>query len=339
MLKKTLSIQETTTCNIFLECEYFDVEDFIGQRNVIIISDTTVYRQYSVLFKHYKRIIIDAQQDIKSFDTVLKIITQLHDYQIDRDSILIAIGGGTICDLTGFVATIYMRGISFGFVPTTLLAQVDAAIGGKNGVDFNNCKNLIGTINLPEFIVCHSVFLKTMPELQYKSGIGEIIKYSLISDCGIFETFADYPENFATYNGENMFDIIKKCINLKISIVEQDIKDKNIRHILNFGHSFAHCFEIIDDIPHGIAVVKGICVALDLSVKKELLAQTTCNKIKNMITALGFQPEYLITDKHFDLLFDDKKRRNDSIDFVFLCDIGDPLILRTPVAEIINSIS
>ena len=334
MLQKTFSVQTTSKCSVFWECKYSDVENLVGSRNVVLISDTTVYCKFSYLFKQHKCIILETGERIKSFETVQFIISKLIEYKTDRNSIIIGIGGGTICDLTGFVASILMRGISFGFVPTTLLAQVDAAIGGKNAINYNNFKNLIGTINQPEFIICNSMFLQSLPPTLLKSGMGEIIKYSLISNLGIFDDLSNNYKNLQFFDEKIFVDIIKKCIEFKISIIEQDVLDKNIRHLLNFGHTFAHCFELIDKIPHGIAVVKGMLVAIDLSVKKGILNQKTSNKIKKLFLNLGFDINYKIYDKHLNLLFADKKKNTEFIDFVYLKNIGTPIIIKTPIEEL-----
>ena len=245
---------------------------------------------------------------------------------IDRSYIIIGIGGGIVCDITGFVAHIYMRGVRFGLVPTTLLSLADAAIGGKNGVNYLNYKNMIGSFDNPDFIVANSDFVQTLPEEQYMSGLGEIIKYALIGDSEILKILTSDKEKVLARYSSTMQKIIAEAINTKVEIVKQDPTDKGIRHILNFGHTIGHSIEITENIPHGIAVVKGMNAATDISVKCGLLCDDKAKQIKQLLSSYGYDISYHLGVKHIEALANDKKKENSNINFVLLEDIGKPTV-------------
>jgi len=335
MIKLNYCAETKSVFSIYWECQYLEVENLIANRNAVIISDSNIYKQYFPLFKEYNRIILEVNENIKTIETTTKVISQLIEYKVDKNSIIIGLGGGTICDLTGFVASVYMRGVNLGFIPTTLLAQVDAAIGGKNAINFNNFKNYIGTFYQPEFIICNSMFFDTLSILQFKSGLGEIIKYALIADSYLFDNLIENIKYINNYDKQYFNSIVKQCIKIKTNIVLQDIRDEGIRNILNFGHTFGHCFELIDKLSHGIAVVKGMCVAIDLSVKKSYLNIKTADKIKSVFKSCGFDINYNINPQIKELLINDKKKNENSINFIYLKDIGEAIVEKTNLSELL----
>ncbi|MDR2835291.1 MAG: 3-dehydroquinate synthase [Bacteroidales bacterium] len=310
MIKNQFTIINKQTFSIYIESQYFEIENMVENREVIIITDENIFKIYNKYLTKYKTIVLKSGEQLKTLETINEIIPKLIENNIDRNSIIIGLGGGTICDITGFIASVYLRGVNFGLIPTTLLSQVDAAIGGKNGVNFGQYKNYIGTVNQPEFVIINSVFLETITYLEFKSGFGEILKYSLISDSELFENVYDNINQLNIGSSYILNDIIKQCIKIKIDVISKDVNDKGIRHILNFGHTFGHCFEIIDKIPHGIAVVKGMCVALDFSVEQGFLKQEIAEKIKNIFIQFEYDINYQITKSHIDLLIFDKKKVN-----------------------------
>ncbi|MDL2262786.1 3-dehydroquinate synthase [Bacteroidales bacterium OttesenSCG-928-I21] len=340
MILRPFKLTNDSEFTIYSEVDYSWFENLILGRNTVIISDANVFNLYPDLIKKYKNIILDSDKNLKNIDTILDIIKKLVEYNIDRNSLLIGVGGGVICDIVGFVSSIYMRGINFGFIPTTLLAQIDASIGGKNGINFGDLKNYIGTISQPEFIICDTNFLKSLSEQEFKSGLGEVLKCSLIGEYDLFEMISN-ENNFG--NKDQRFDflnpVVRSCICTKIKIVQQDIIDKNYRHVLNFGHTFGHCFEVVENIPHGIAVVKGMIVALDISLKYSYLEKDVYEKILQIFGNFDFDLSYKLTDKHFELLSKDKKKNGDNIDFVFLKDIGEPHIAKVKIEELMKAVS
>ncbi len=299
--------------------------NFIKGRKAVIISDTNVFNLYPELFFGYDKIIIEPGEKNKNLKTIDFVINELTKLNLDRNSIIIGLGGGMITDITGFVASIYMRGISFGFVPTTVLAQVDAAIGGKNGVNSGNLKNYVGTFNQPEFILCDSSFFNSLSEIEYYSGLGEVYKYSLITQGNrLFNYLRLNANRIIQKDNEVLNHIIEDCIDSKNAIVEQDPFDQGIRNTLNLGHTFGHAIEILNNVPHGIAVVHGIKIVCDISQKMGFLKSDVKNTILNLAEALMFNKTSIIEDKHIEIVLKDKKRNEDLINLVILKNIGEP---------------
>ena len=179
------STSKQTTTTIYSDVNYTIYKELVADKRIAIICSKNVAKRFPEIAESENLIIIDDKERLKSLATVEKIISKLLERGIDRNSFIIGIGGGIVCDLTGFVAHIYMRGVRFGLIPTTLLAMSDAAIGGKNGVNFNENKNMIGSFDNPDFIIADSNFLHTLPDEQFFSGLGEIIKYALIGNTKI----------------------------------------------------------------------------------------------------------------------------------------------------------
>ena len=303
--------------------DYNLFRNFIKGRKTVLVSDENIYNLYPQIFEGFDYILIGQGEENKNLKTIEFVISEFVRLSIDRKSLIIGIGGGQVTDITGFASSIYMRGVSFGFVPTTLLAQVDAAIGGKNGVNFSIYKNYIGTFNQPEFIICDSKFFETLPDIEYMSGLGEVFKYSLITKGGKLFNYIDNNLEAVLSKDKNTLNyLISECVDIKTAIVEQDPFDHGIRNTLNLGHSFGHCVEIAKNIPHGIAVANGILTAADISVKMGLLEQSKQNKIIELSEKLGFENSFVFDKSHLDILFKDKKKENDLIKLVLLKDIG-----------------
>ena len=177
-----ITIKGKTKSEILIGESFVNTSRYLPKKNVIIITDDNLHKHYSNDFPDFPVIKIGTGEQIKTLQTIEHIISQLIDLQADRKTFLLGIGGGIVCDITGFVASIYMRGINFGFVSTSLLSQVDASVGGKNGINFNSYKNLIGNINQPKFVICDIEMLYTLPKKEIKNGIAEIIKHSIIAN-------------------------------------------------------------------------------------------------------------------------------------------------------------
>ncbi len=339
MIVKNYKVKSFSSTDIYIGSEYNYFKNLANGRQIILITDNILYNLYPQAFEKQKCIIINSGEENKSLASFEKIIEQLIEFGADRNTLIIGFGGGMICDITGFVAASFMRGSNFGFVATTLLAQVDAAIGGKNGINFNNYKNYIGSIIQPEFVICDPQVLKTLTQQDYLSGLGEIIKYALISDMSFVEYLYENTENILSKNSDNLNFIIKKCIEVKAKIVEEDSNDYGLRHILNFGHSLGHSFEIIDNIPHGIAVAIGLIEEAKISVKLGYCEDNLVELIENLVNKFIPNLKTEISQKHIDLLVRDKKKDGKMINFVFLTNIGEPLIVKTELSEIINAIN
>lgn len=315
---------------IFFE-PFENLSELYANNNIIFLTDKTVFELYPKIFQNKKNIILPVGENCKNIETVIYTVNKLIEYEADRDTVLIAIGGGSVCDLTGFVASVYMRGLRHSFVPTTLLSMVDASIGGKTAVNFNNIKNLIGTFKHPEFVFIDVSFLDTLPEEDYYSGIGELLKIAIISDKFFFERL----ENIDLVERKNIdYEIMFHSLRKKSEIVIRDEEDRGIRHLLNFGHTFGHIIEGNYKLPHGQSILIGMLIAMQISIKMNELSQDVYDRIYQTIKKyLIFRPKLEICElsKRISL---DKKRKKNTIDFILLKDIGFPKIVNMKLEDI-----
>lgn len=332
----TYNTNENLTTTIYTNCSYKYYKSLITTADCVLISSHNVQKLYPEIFANTKSILISDSESDKNINTVVYIIDQLLAFGCDRNYYLVGIGGGVVCDITGFVAKIFMRGTKFGLIPTTLLAQVDAAIGGKNGINYNETKNLIGSFNNPEFIINDSLFLNTLSNSQYKSGLGEVIKYALIGNHQIYNYLINNKQDILNRNTDILEQIVNLAAKQKAEIVAKDPNDKNFRHVLNFGHTIGHSIELSENLPHGIAVIKGINAAIDLSVKFELLAKHKADEIKELLIAYDYDISYTIDKQQIAILSKDKKKDGNEIQFVLLDEIGSAVIKKLPIGNIEN---
>jgi 3-dehydroquinate synthase len=268
-------------------------------------------------------IVIKAGEQHKNLQTVQKIWKTLMKHHADRNALLVNLGGGVITDLGGFAASTYKRGIKFINIPTTLLAMVDAAIGGKTGIDFGGGKNQIGTFAEAEEVIIDPVFLETLPERELHSGMAEMLKYGFIADTKLLKINLENYQQFITRAGE-----------IKREIVAQDPTEKGLRKVLNFGHTLGHAIEshcLTTDYPllHGEAVALGMLGALWLSVKQLGLEETVLQNFENQLPMLLSEAEILLQESDIDpilsYLIHDKKNKGEKPQFVLLEAIGKPV--------------
>ncbi|HRD19280.1 MAG TPA: 3-dehydroquinate synthase, partial [Candidatus Marinimicrobia bacterium] len=249
--------------------------------------------------------------------------------EVDRDYTILGIGGGVVCDIAGFVASTYLRGLDFGFVATSLLAQVDASIGGKNGVNFAGAKNIIGTINQPRFVLCPLDVLETLPREQFINGTAEIIKTGAIGDADLLEMLATQQAQFINLVPDVTEQIIFRTLNFKAGIVMRDEREQGERRKLNFGHTIGHAIEIASGILHGQAVAIGMNIAAEISVRLGLLARSEKERLEKILTAYELPTATsLPANELLPLIFKDKKRQGEHLRFVALKKLGS--------AEVIN---
>jgi 3-dehydroquinate synthase len=266
----------------------------------------------------------EAQKNIATCVELWEILTDLG---ADKKSLLIALGGGVLSDLGGFVAATYKRGIDFIAVPTTLLAMVDAAIGGKNGVDLGHLKNQIGVIAVPKMVLIDENYLDTLPQAEMRSGLAEMIKHGLIYDKAYWELFQDLSQLDSDY----LAVLLERSIEIKNNIVIQDPTEKGLRKALNFGHTLGHAIESYflentnkTTLLHGEAVAIGMQLEAYLSVKKGLLDWASYLEIKSTLHAIFDRIEFEIDDIEAieKLLIHDKKNEGGNVLFVLLTEIG-----------------
>ncbi len=241
-------------------------------------------------------LILGSGEPYKTIESVLTIVRAAFDANFSRKDIFIGIGGGVICDITAFAASIFKRGASVQFVPTTLLAMVDASIGGKTGCDFENYKNIIGTFFPATKLFYFPEFVQYLPENQYNSGLAEAFKTALLFDKELYEFFRDNSDKINSRDSETLEMIINKCVHAKGKIVEEDFTEQGIRATLNLGHTFGHALESIAGlgaITHGSAVAWGIGRAVELAYKKEYCMQSFRDEVFSILKAYNWETEGL----------------------------------------------
>ena len=314
--------------------------NYIPGENVVIITDVNVKRFYQNSFPSHPVITIQTGEKIKNLDTVRNIYGKLVEFGVDRSTFIVGIGGGIVCDITGFVASTFLRGIKFGFVSTTLLSQVDASVGGKNGVNFKGYKNMVGVFNQPEFVICDLNLLNTLPEKEILCGLAEIVKHAAIGDADLFQYLEENYQKALALDAPVIERLVYDSVVIKSAIVNKDEKEKGERRKLNFGHTFGHAIEKTTGVRHGEAVSAGMVMASKLSVKQGHLQAKDAQRIKNLLRDLKL-PISLQADRKtvLDALRKDKKRQGNRINFVLLEDIGKPFVDKISINELDNALN
>jgi 3-dehydroquinate synthase len=301
----------------------------------IIITDKDVQRCWERHFPPAPVITIETGEKIKNLDTVHRIYKQLLAFEADRSSFIVGIGGGIVCDIAGFVASTYMRGLRFGFVSTTLLSQVDASVGGKNGVNFGGYKNIVGVFSQPEFVICDLNLLKTLPQQEILSGFAEIIKHAAIADKELFVYLEENHDRATALDPEVIEKLVYDSVTIKSSIVNRDEKEKGERRKLNFGHTFGHAIEKITRIRHGEAVSVGMVLASELGVKRLRLSEEDATRITELLKKFGLPVRLRFDGKQvLEAIRMDKKREGDRIFFVLLREIGNAYVEEISIQDL-----
>jgi len=295
----------------------------INPSRTVIITDSTVESIYRQHFPDCPVISIGLGEKIKTLDTVAKIYDQLVEAEADRSSFILGIGGGIVCDIAGFVASTYMRGLSFGFVATTLLAQVDASVGGKNGVNFGGYKNMVGVFNQPDFVICDMTVLQSLPVREVLCGFAEIIKHGAIADDRMLDFLDAHQDDALGLDKAIVEYLVYRSVEIKAKVVTQDERERGERRKLNFGHTFGHAIEKLTGIPHGEAVAIGMVLAAKLSVKMGMLHAREAARLERIITGYGLplRPPVELAAM-LAAIRKDKKREGDLIHFVLLETLG-----------------
>jgi len=300
---------------------------YVPGKKLFIITDNNVNSLYSRYFPKCPIYSVKPGELSKNLITVSAIYYWLLENEADRNSFIVGIGGGVVCDLTGFVASTYMRGVKFGFVASTLLAQVDAAIGGKNGVNINGYKNIAGTINQPEFVICDPNMIKTIPKKEYLNGLAEIIKHSIIDDKEQFNILEKKRFSIMSLEQKELEQIIIRSVKTKVAIVEKDVFDSNERQKLNLGHTWGHGVEKVAGIPHGHAVAAGLVFSAAASANFGHLKKEEKDRIINLIKDIGLPVTTKANkDEVLKAIIKDKKKSENQINFVMINKIGDTAV-------------
>jgi len=317
----------------------------------IILTDSIVLALYGARMQgalreiglHVDMIDFPAGEASKDIRTALRIINQLMEMKADRTTALIALGGGVVGDLTGFVASIYMRGIPYIQVPTTLLAQVDSSIGGKTGIDLSTGKNVLGTFYQPKGVFIDLAFLKTLKLQELKNGLAEVVKYGIIDDPELFSTLEAMGKDIVNGNADLLEEIVTRSCRIKKAIVEIDETEQGVRRILNFGHTIGHAIETESNyaISHGDAVAMGMVASTILSERMQYLSAEDKERIIALIRAIGLPdriPANLTSDGIFARMQGDKKKTGAILNFVLLKKIGVPFVTNGVPEQLLRAV-
>lgn len=333
---QTIRVKNST---IHIGESYENLKDYLPNAQIIVLTDENVYAYYSSFINTFQHIVIPAGETSKTGQTVTTIVAELLDKGADRHTFLLGFGGGVVTDITGFVASIFMRGIRFGFVATSLLAQVDASLGGKNGINFCGYKNILGTFNSPYFVICDANLLKTLPRKELRSGFGEIIKHALIQDASFLSYLSVNSVDLLNLNARKIADVIRRAIIIKAEIVQKDWRENDERKKLNFGHTLGHAIENNSTSIHGEAISAGMFWAAKWSMKKGYLQEKDVLQIKEILEKFQLPIVHSVApDVLAAFIQKDKKKEGTSIDFVFLKAIGVAQVIRLPIQNLVEAI-
>ncbi len=284
--------------------------------------------------KNYNTLLLsfNANEKNKSINTINYFLNILLSKNFNRSDLLISVGGGITGDVTGFIASIFKRGINFINIPTTLLAQVDSAVGGKTGINTNHGKNLIGSFYQPKLVISDTSFINSLSRKEMVCGYAEILKHSIIKDKKFFNWLKKNTKSILLKKTRELTYSIKKSCEIKKYFVTKDVKEKNLRMILNFGHTFAHAIEVKNNyskkITHGEAVLSGMILATKLSVIRKTCSIKTLNTIRNIYKENNLAYTYkkysqlAAINELIPYLRNDKKNYDDKINFILLKNIG-----------------
>ena len=328
-----------------------------GEREVLAVMDRNVAPCFAgcLTALGVRTMLFEATEERKSLEGLQEIVAWLLEQEADRGALLLGIGGGITTDITGLAASVYKRGVRYALVPTTLLAQVDASVGGKTGVNFHNYKNVLGTFGTPEWVCMDSGVLSTLPERELRSGMAEALKTFVIGDAAMFrETVRICAGAGALWPGTVLpwiRRVVRRCVDIKSGIVDADRTEKGERMKLNLGHTLGHaieslCMEAGAPVSHGEAVAAGIMAAAGVSVRKGILSEDIADELYVSFKLLGYSNLKTLLEsraglcrgdavlKLTDFVLNDKKRKEDFINFVLVRDLGSVMVCELSVREI-----
>jgi len=339
MQQITLKTSDKTS-RILVGESFRNLKKYLPDKPLVIITDENVARYYRKLFPDGLEIILKPGESSKTLETAFRIYDQLIQNEIDRKSFILGIGGGIVCDLAGFVASTYLRGLPFGFVSTTLLGQVDASIGGKNGVNFQGYKNMVGVIRQPNFVISDPEMLKSLEAKEFRMGFAEVIKYGAIATPRFFDFLEKNYSSALEMDSEVLEKIVVFSTSAKCDIVGMDEQESGERKKLNFGHTFAHAFEKLSGIPHGEAVSIGMVMAAGLSEHMGLISSKEVERLRQLLITFQLPVEYgKPCESVFEVLKKDKKREGETISLVLLEKIGKAVVIDVALSDLKNWIN
>ncbi len=322
-----------STVSFVIDGKFAAIEKMVDKSNAFYITDENVYALHENKFKGKKTIVIPSGEEHKHQATVDFIIEALLNFGATRQAVLIGVGGGVVTDMVGYVAGVYMRGVAVGFVPTTILAMVDASIGGKNGIDVGLYKNMVGLIRQPSFLLYDLDFLKTLPVHQWENGFAEIIKHAAIKDAKMMKELASRNLAFYQKDKKSLAALIEKNVQIKVKVVQKDEFEKGDRKLLNFGHTLGHAIENEHALLHGHAISIGMVYASKISqvllgFKETGLLVDTLKKY-GLPTSMHFNIEHAMQ-----IMQKDKKNATAGMQYVLLKKMGQAVYETVPMKSL-----
>lgn len=311
------------------------MSDINAPKKLLVVTDTNVEKLYAdevnTILKEngYDTAVyaFKAGEENKGMDSILGICNACIEHKMDRKSMIVALGGGVVGDMAGFAAAIYMRGIRFVQLPTTLLSQSDSSVGGKTGIDFADSKNILGAFHQPKLVYMNVNTLKTLPPEQFVSGMGEVIKHGIIQDNEFFAYLKENAEKIKMLDAETLIYMAKVNCSIKAKVVEEDEKESGLRAILNFGHTIGHAVESSFGFSktHGECVGLGMVAASHIALKRGMISDAELGEIENILTAYGFdiRTELPDDDTVWAFMQKDKKKLEGKLKFVLPINIGE----------------
>jgi 3-dehydroquinate synthase len=328
----------TSTVDYYLANGISHLKEIVDRKNAVIVTDENIYAHHSKRFKGWNTIVLKPGEEFKVQATVDAVIEELIGLEADRKTTLIGVGGGVITDITGYAASVYMRGIPFGFIPTSILALVDASIGGKNGIDVGPFKNMVGLIRQPKFLLHDLTLLNSLPENEWENGFAEIIKHACIKDAAMFRELEAGSLRSYREKKVSLRELIQRNVIIKSKVVQKDEFEKGDRRLLNFGHTLGHALENQYELSHGQAISIGMAYACYISEQLCGFRETgrvisTLNKY-NLPTEFSFDKQ-----KVFDVMKMDKKRERKELNYILLEKIGKGMVKQIPLKTLEKIIS
>ena len=310
-----------------------ELEKLVPRETTVLVTDEHVFNHHQSLFGGWNTIVLKPGEAYKTQATVDSIISKLLEFEADRSWTLVGVGGGVVTDITGYAAGVYMRGIRCGFIPTTILAMVDASIGGKNGIDVGVYKNMVGLIRQPAFLLYDTDLLASLPESEWINGMAEVIKHACIKDAAMFKTLEASDLKDLRKDKDLLKKLIRRNALLKSKVVEADEFEKGERKLLNFGHTLGHAIENMYELSHGQAVSIGMTVACHLSERLTGFKHT--DRVTKVLEQYGL-PTYATFDveQAWEILKMDKKRTTQAMNYILLEKIGQAVIQPIPLTEL-----
>ncbi len=343
---RKITVSGSTPYEILIDADILKVSGkhiraVTGAKKALIISDSNVFPLYGEVVKKSLEAegfetfshIFPAGEASKTLSTVEDMIKAMCEAELSRNDIAVALGGGVVGDMTGFASAIYLRGIDFVQLPTTLLAGVDSSVGGKTGCDLSFGKNLIGAFHNPRLVLIDPDTIKTLPARYKNDGIGEVIKYAFIKSEELYNTLVSCKSI-----DDILTDVIYTCVDIKRQVVENDFTEKGERMLLNFGHTLGHAIEKYENftgLAHGEAVGVGMLYITRAAEKSGEAEEGTADKIEMLLNKFSLPTEFSgDMEELLNIMLYDKKRRGDSLNLVIVKSVGDSFVLKLPIKEL-----